>query len=70
MIGIVINYDNDVGSILGSDNNKYLLLKKDIMNNIQIKNGDKVIFSKDVFKSVDATKYIARFIRLLGEKDE
>ncbi len=69
-IGIIKNYDGNVGSVIELDNfdekniKKYLLMKKDILYNYA-KNGDIVKFDAEMFSSICDDVLVARFVKKL-----
>lgn len=70
-IGIVTEYDNYVGEIVTENNEKYLMLNKDICSDKnndtynEIKKGDYVIFEPEIVKTSIEDRNIARFIKKL-----
>ena len=62
MSGKVISFDGYVGLIMGIDNEEYMILKNEIVDNIKI--NDMVIFEPEVYEDLELKKRIARFIKL------
>ena len=61
--GIVVEYNGFQGYIK-SDEEKYLLLNKDIYDNgVRIQLNDVVLFTPDIYKADDIDVKIARFIK-------
>jgi len=60
--GKVISFDGYIGLIMGIDNEEYLILKNDVVDNIKV--NDIVIFEPEVYEDLELTKKIARFIKL------
>lgn len=65
--GILVEYDNNVGIIKDNENNEYIVLKKDILND-EIKINDEVKFESEVVITSEEDKNIARFINKLSLK--
>ena len=63
--GKVIEYDGYTGTIKGTDGKNYLLLNKELEE--EIKENDYVSFDIDIYKDVEITKYIARFIKKIKD---
>ena len=66
--GKVIEYDGYTGANLGVDGNKYLMLSTEILDN-DIGKDDYVSFDAEVYKDVEFTKHIARFIKRVNKED-
>lgn len=66
--GKVINYDGFTGTIMGLDGNKYLLVRDNLLDN-NVKEEDFVSFDKDMYRDIEITKYIARFVKRISDKD-
>lgn len=66
--GKVIEYDGYTGTIKGVDGNDYLLLDTEVMTKDLAKD-DYVSFDGEVYRDIEFTKYVARFIKKI-EKDE
>ena len=69
-IGIIKEYDGNVGTIIELNNlnkvniKKYLLMKKDILYNY-VRNGDIVNFDAEIFFSIYDDVLVARFVKKL-----
>ena len=69
-IGIIKDYDGNVGTIIEVNNfnkvniKKYLLMKKDILYKYA-KNGDIVNFDAETFSSIYDDVLVARFVKKL-----
>lgn len=61
--GIIIDYNGFVGKIKSIEGEEYLMLRKDIIGDV--KEDDKVLFTPDLFKTIDYERQVARFIRKL-----
>lgn len=67
-IGIIKDYDGNVGTIIEVNNfnkvniKKYLLMKKDILYNY-VRNGDIVNFDAETFSSIYDDVLVARFVK-------
>ena len=67
-IGIIKNYDGNIGTIIEMNNlnkiniKKYLLIKKDILYKYA-KNGDIVNFDEEVVPSIYNDVLVARFVK-------
>lgn len=66
--GKVFEYDGCVGTIIGVDGNSYMFLDTDLIDK-DIKKDDYVSFDKDVYKDVELTRYIARFVKRINKED-
>lgn len=63
-VGRVVEFDGYNGIILGYDKNDYLLKKTEILGDISLKVGDKVVFEKELIKNLEiGDMLIARFIK-------
>ena len=62
-IGYVKDYDGKIGNIVTEDNDIYLLLGNDIIDNITLTDGDLVSFVAEEFQVFDTKTKIARFIK-------
>ena len=60
--GKVTNYNGSSGTIIDKNNNKYLLLNHNIINNEQINNNDIVTFIPELFKTIEIEEKVATFI--------
>ena len=60
----VKKYAGNIGTIIGEDRIKYLITE----NNLQIKEGDYVIFEKELYNDIEYTKWIARFIKKINKE--
>lgn len=69
-IGIIKDYDGNVGTIIELNNlnkvniKKYLLIKEDILYNY-VRNGDIVKFDAETFSSIYDDVLVARFVKKL-----
>ena len=67
-IGIIKNYDGNIGTIIEMNNlnkiniKKYLLIKKDILYKYA-KNGDIVNFDEEIVSSIYNDVLVARFVK-------
>lgn len=67
-IGIIKNYDGNIGTIIEINNlnkiniKKYLLIKKDILYKYA-KNGDIVNFDEEIVSSIYNDVLVARFVK-------
>ena len=67
-IGIIKDYNGNVGTIIELNNfnkvniKKYLLMKKDILYNY-VRNGDIVNFDAETFSSIYDDVLVARFVK-------
>ena len=61
--GIVKEYDGYCGTIIDEKKEEYLLLKKEITNNIELKVNDEVDFIAEEVKAIQNDVKIARFIK-------
>ena len=62
-IGIVTKYDNFVGEINTEKGEKYLLLKKEVYD--EIKKDDKVTIESEVISIFNEERNVARFVKKL-----
>ena len=63
-VGRVVEFDGYNGIILGYDKNAYLLKKTEILGDISLKVGDKVVFEKELIKNLEIGDIlVARFIK-------
>ena len=60
--GKVVDFDGCVGTILGIDGNSYVFLDIDLID-IDVKEDDYVYFDKNLYKDVELTRYMARFVK-------
>ena len=65
MYGKVIFYDGYFGKIIGEDNQEYLILKRNVIDNL--KENDYVVFEGNIFKDCELSKNIARFITVIKQ---
>ena len=66
-IGKIINYNGFSGIIKSEKGIKYVILKKDIMNKETLSINDDVTFIPDIYKSLECTERIARFIKKVNK---
>lgn len=66
--GKVLEYDGYTGVIVGLDGNSYMVLDSDLVDK-DIKSDDYVSFDKDVYKDIEITRYIARFVNKIRKED-
>lgn len=66
-IGKVLEYDEYIGVIIDEDSNKYIFKNDDVLNEIKI--GDLVEFTPEVFETIEIKELMARFIKKTGEKN-
>jgi len=66
--GKVVMYDDCVGSIIGIDGISYMFLDVDLIDS-DIKKDDYVSFDKDLYKDVELTRYMARFVKKIKQED-
>ena len=66
--GKVMEYDGYVGTIIGLDGNSYMVLDTDLVDK-DIKKDDYVSFDKDLYKDIELTRYIARFVKRVNKED-
>lgn len=64
-IGIVTEYDNYVGEIETENKEKYLLLEKDVCE--EIKKDDYVIFDAETVMTTFEDRNVARFVKKLNK---
>lgn len=65
--GKVVEYDGGVGTIVGIDDNNYMFLDTDLIDK-DIKKNDYVSFDKDLYKDIELTRYMARFVKRINEE--
>ena len=63
--GIVKEYDGYCGMITNEQNQEYLLLKKEIMNGIELQVNDEVSFIPEEVPTTTEDRKVARFVKLL-----
>lgn len=61
--GKVIEYNGNTGIIIDNQNNEYLILKNNIINNENIAINDDVIFIPEIFNTIEIKEKIATFIK-------
>lgn len=66
--GKVFEYDGCVGTIIGVDGNSYMFLDTDLVDK-DIKKDDYVSFDVEVYKDIELTRYIARFVKRINKED-
>ena len=66
--GKVVEYDGGIGTIVGIDDNNYMFLDTDLIDK-DIKKNDYVSFDKDLYKDIELTRYIARFVKRVNKED-
>ena len=66
--GKVVEYDGGIGTIVGIDDNNYMFLDTDLIDK-DIKKDDYVSFDKDLYKDIELTRYIARFVKIINKED-
>lgn len=66
--GKVVEYDGCVGTVLGIDGNNYMFVDNDLVDK-DVKKGDYVSFDKDLYKDVELTRYMARFVKRINKED-
>ena len=66
--GKVFEYDGYVGTIIGVDGNNYMVLDTDLVDK-DIKKDDYVSFDVEVYKDIELTRYIARFVKRINKED-
>lgn len=66
--GKIVEYDEYVGTVLGIDGNNYMFVDNDLVDK-DVKKGDFVSFDKDLYKDVELTRYMARFVKRINEED-
>ena len=66
--GKVFEYDGYVGTIIGVDGNKCMFVDKDLVDK-DIKKDDYVSFDRDMYKDIELTRYIARFVKRINKED-
>ena len=66
--GKVVEYDGGIGTIVGIDDNNYMFLDTDLIDK-DIKKNDYVSFDKDLYKDIELTRYIARFVKRVNIED-
>ena len=66
--GKVVEYDGGIGTIVGIDDNNYMFLDTDLIDK-DIKKNDYVSFDKDLYKDIELTRYMARFVKRINKED-
>ena len=66
--GKLFEYDGCVGTIVGIDGNNYMVLDTDLVDK-DIKKDDYVSFDVEVYKDIELTRYIARFVKRINKED-
>lgn len=66
--GKVVEYDGYVGTIIGGDGNSYMVLDTDLVDK-DIRVDDYVSFDAEVYKDIELTRYIARFVKRINIED-
>lgn len=63
--GIVKEYDGYCGTIVNEQKQEYLLLKKEIMENVELHINDEVSFIAEEVPTTTENRKVARFVKLL-----
>ena len=67
--GKVVEYKDNVGSIIAEDGKELLLLKKNIINcSALISMGDYVSFEEELFDDVEYKRWVAFFVKKIEKK--
>ena len=66
-IGKIMEFDNYTGTIIDTEGKKYIVLKKDILEE-NLKTNDIVRFNAEIVKTSEEDKNIARFVNTLKKK--
>lgn len=71
--GTVSEYDSYLGTIVGADQNEYILKQSEIIESPEISVGDQVSFEPDCVEETEQQDKVARFVKVLqksGKKVE
>jgi len=66
-LGKLIEFDNNYGTIIDENGNKYIVLKKDILSD-NIKINDIVKFNAETLKTSLEDRNVARFVKKIEKK--
>lgn len=66
--GKIVEYDGYVGTIVGMDGNRYMFVDVDLIDK-EISCNDYVSFDKDLYKDVELTRFVARFVKRINKDD-
>lgn len=67
--GIVYEYDSYLGTIIGEDQNEYILKQNEIIESSSVSVGDQVSFEPDLLEGTGADDKVARFVKVLKRKE-
>ena len=68
-IGKILAYDNNTGKIVDDKLKTYAFTSNDILGD-EVKVNDIVLFSPEVYRSVEVTENVAKFVEKVNEKKE
>ena len=67
-IGRVLAYDEKTGKIIDDKLKTYLFTSEDVMGEVKV--NDMVVFSPEVFRTVEITENVAKFVEKVNEKNK
>ena len=67
--GTVLEYDSYLGTIVGEDQNEYILKESEILEESEVSVGDQVSFQPDCVDGVENKDRVARFVKVLRRKE-
>ncbi len=69
LYGQIIQYDGYTGEIITSNEERYLLLSKEIMDEEILKEGDYVTFRGELYETPDLSMPVARFVKKVNNNE-
>ena len=67
-IGKVIAYDEKTGKIVDDKLKTYIFTSEDILGDVKV--NDVVLFSPEVYRTIEVTENVAKFVEKVNEKKD